>query len=65
MVFVKLTVLDDNKVELVGLSSLIELRKVNAAAIRQLPNTSANADVKGMAELSGLMCLFQAHNTLT
>ena len=38
-----------------ALGSPIELRNVKAAAIRQLPSTSASADVNGMAELSGFM----------
>jgi hypothetical protein len=35
------------------------------AAIKQFPKTSAKADVKGVAKLSGFMRLLQAHNTLT
>ena len=43
----------------------MECKNVNAAAMRQLPRTSASAEVKGMAELSGLIPCFQAHKTLT
>ncbi len=46
-------------------TSPIASKKVKTAAIKQLPKTSASAEVKGMAQLSGFMCLFQAHNTLT
>lgn len=49
----------------IAFGSPIELRKVKAAAIKQLPKKSANAEVTGMAELSGLMRRRHAKSVLT
>lgn len=45
--------------------SLINFKNVNANAIKQLPVTSANADVNGIAELSGLIFRRHAQKTDT